>query len=125
MQKKPDRLSGLITARSPVMTPLLLLHIILVLFGSLLIYRSIVIGTIFIFIFWAPILLYTIWRHEQWAEKAPWLLASEKVTLHDSDLYGTSEKLVSERDALDLEAVPNPNQKLPKANPNKSKVPKG
>lgn len=124
MQKKPDRLTGLITARAPVMTPLLIMHVILLLFSILLVYRSLVIGTIFIFIFWAPLLVYTIWRHEQWAEKAPWLLASEKVSLHDTDLYGTSEKLLSERDSLDIEAVPNPEQKPLKVHTGKNKVSK-
>lgn len=111
MQNKPDWLTGLVTSRAPVMVPLLMLHVILLLFGVLLIYRSIIIGAIYIFVIWAPVLAYTLWRHERWAEKAPWLLASEKVSLHNTDLYGTSEKLLAEQDAFNRESIPNPAQK--------------
>lgn len=125
MEKKPEWLSGLVTARATVMAPLLILHIIVLLFGILIFYRSIVIGTAYIFLLWMPVLIYTLWRYEQWAEKAPWLLASEKVALHHTDLYGTNDKLFAEQNSIAREVIGNPAQKQMKmVRSRKSKIEK-
>lgn len=123
MPKEPNWLTGLITARATVMTPLLILHGIILFFGTVIFFRSVA-GGIAMFIIWLPILGYTLWRHEKWAKKAPWLLAPEKVAIRGIDVYGTDKKRISEKDIIDLEPVNNPEQKQLKRSYGKHEVTK-
>ena len=109
MDNKPGWISNLVTKRATVMTPILILNALLLFFGTLVYYRS---GNFILFGVWFIVLVYTLYRHEKWSRKSPWLLAPQQVAVHGMDLFGTSEKPMTTTEVMSNESITNPNQKL-------------
>lgn len=104
-EKKQSWLANLVTKRATVMTPILILHVIVLTFSTIIFFKK---GDYFVFIPWLLILLYTIPRHEDWARKAPWLLAPQQIALRGLELFGTNKERLKVENVADLEPVNNP-----------------
>lgn len=98
-------LTNLVTRRTTVMTPLLILNVVVLFFTALVYWNS---NKFFVFIPYIVLLVYTVIRHELWAQKTPHLLAPEQIALRGLELYGTNDKGISARNVIKMETIENP-----------------
>ncbi len=93
------------------MTPLLILNVVILAFSALIYWQS---RNLFVFVPWLLVLTYSLWRHEQWAQKSPHLLAPEQIALKGLELYGTSEKRIEPQNVIDMDPISNPESEAKK-----------
>lgn len=102
-------LTGLITTRATVMTPLLIINAVVLSFGVTV---FLVKDSLVLIIVWVVLLIYTLYRHEKWAVAAPYLLAPQKIALKGLEMYGTNTKTIDPTDVIDLTPINNPEQHI-------------
>ena len=99
-----------VTKRASVFTPLLTLNFVVTAFSVVAYFKA---DTLFVFIPEVLILLYTVWRHEQFAQKMPWMLSSEYIQKYGMSLsMGDNTNEMDEKRIEALKPETNTDKKL-------------
>jgi hypothetical protein len=84
-----NSLAQMVTRRTSVFTPLLALNLIVLVFSVLVYWKA---DNLWVFVPWLALLVYSIYRHEVFAQKMPHMLSTESVQKFGMQLGATGDK---------------------------------